>query len=208
MPTVTAQTILDNASALIDEKYVNGVPISSDTGYIKTLEANGIKYINMASKQVFKEIKNFNSLDIDASLNQNSNDIYTVYTIPDDFAGLEEIINLSVGQVVDYRWVAFNQLWMRNTYLGQGTVVYTVNPTEITATTDVVIVPNPIAEEYINNFVAARLAFKFNPVVSEFYANVAAGLLFKIIPTQPADEEPIEDVHGRYWCGYGGSYGY
>lgn len=202
----TVQTVLDSSRALIDEYAVDGVKISAETGYMKTLEQNGIQYINSGLREIFKEVMNIETFEVDNSGSQGSNDIYTIYTMPDNFAGMIEIINLSEGEIPDYKWVGFNKLYVRNTFLGTLSVVYNVYPTVVTAQTDSIVVPNPVALEFLNNFVAARSAMKFNPAVADFYENKANELLFKIVPNQPAEEEPIEDVWGNNWGGYYGYY--
>lgn len=195
--TTTAQDIINYARAAIGEYNVEGVPISSDTGYMKTLQTDGLQFLNMGLKKVFNKSKTVKTFDIDATAN-TTDEIYTIYTMPDDFGGFDDIINLTRGEVIDYKWVGFNKLYMRNTYLGEATLVYNVFPTEITALTDLVNVPNAKAIEFLNNFVASRLALKFNPGVSDFYSREADELLFDILPIQPADEEPIEDSNRGY----------
>jgi hypothetical protein len=52
--TVLVQDILYDARALIDEYNVGGVIISPDETDMKALEQNGIRFINMALREVFK----------------------------------------------------------------------------------------------------------------------------------------------------------
>jgi len=195
--TITAQDIINYARSAIGDYNVEGVPISSDTGYMKTLQTDGLQFLNMGLRKVFKKTKTVNTYAIDATTN-TMDEIYTIYTMPDDFGGLDEIVNLTQGQVVRYKWVGFNQLYMYNTYVGEATVVYNVFPTKITALTDLVNVPNAIAIEFLNNFVASRLALKFNPAVADFYSREADELMFDMLPIQPAEEEEIEDSNGGY----------
>ena len=80
-------------------------------------------------------------------------------------------------------------------------VRHLVQVTEITALTDTVILPNPIAREFVTNFIAARIAMKFNPKLTNFYEEKANELLFKAQDKGPASEESITDVY------FGGNYG-
>ena len=50
----TAQDILYDARALIDEYNEDGVVISSSDTDIQTLEVNGLRFINMAVQEIYK----------------------------------------------------------------------------------------------------------------------------------------------------------
>ncbi len=307
-----AQDILYNARALVDEYNIDGVVISSDTDYIKALEANGIRYINMGLREIYKDSKYFKSFEIsnnripnllgdlsqfdkvdftgvDKNYPENENGVVgakayyfevdsdaTVYieeysgtwdtletinivtsvpsrnkgaitpsddsypirmrfsgttfyrhqnrclfpysfkvipdyrawipvVMPDDFAEINEVICekpvRQYGQDPDYKQEGFNELYINYFFDGNLRVVYSVQVTEVTVSTDTVLLPNPIAIEFLNNFVAARSAMKFNPVLSNFYEQKANELLFKAQDSGPASEESITDYY------FGGNYG-
>ncbi len=305
-----AQDILYNARALVDEYNIDGVVISSDTDYIKALEANGIRYINMGLREIYKDSKYFKSFEIsndripnllgeqfnkvdftgvDKNYPESENGVVgakayyfevdsdaTVYieeysgtwdtletinivtsvpsrnkgvitptddsypirmrfsgttfyrhqnrclfpysfkvipdyrawipvVMPDDFAEINEVICekpvRQYGQDPDYKQEGFNELYINYFFDGNLRVVYSVQVTEVTASTDTVLLPNPIAIEFLNNFVAARSAMKFNPVLSNFYEQKANELLFKAQDSGPASEESITDYY------FGGNYG-
>lgn len=311
----TVQSVLDDAKSLIDEYVVDGVPISSDTDYMKSLEANGIRYINMGLREIYKESKYFKSFEIsnkripnllgdlsqfdkvdftgeDKSYPENGNGVVgakayyfevdsdaTVYieeyngatwdtldtidvvtdvpsrqkglitatnsaypirmrfsgttfyrhenrclfsypfkasaipdyrpwipvTLPDDFGEIDEIICESpvrqYNQDGNYKKEGFDTLYINYFFEGTLRVIYSLQVTEVTQVTDAITVPNPIALEFLNNFVAARSALKFNPAVAEYYDSKAEGLRFMAKGTSPATEEQITDV-------LGGNYGY
>lgn len=62
--TVIAQDLMNDARALIGEGNVEGVPISSDTGYMKTLQTDGINFINMGLREVFEDSEYLKSFEI------------------------------------------------------------------------------------------------------------------------------------------------
>lgn len=310
--TTTAQDIIYDARALIDEYVKDGVVKSSDTSYIKTLEANGIRYLNMALREVFKDAKYYDSFPISNKIIPNllgnlsnfdkvdftgedksypeggivgakayyfevdsdatvyieeysgtwdiletinvvtdepsrhkgkitpTNPDYPIrirfsgstfyrhqnrclfpynfknvpdyrpwipVTLPDNFAEIEEVICekpvRQYGQDSDYKIEGFNELYINYYFEGEIRVVYNTQVTEITALTDLVKLPNPIAREFVNNFVAARSALKFDRDMVNFFEDKANELLFKAQAKGPASEENITD---SYYGGYNGSY--
>jgi len=195
-----AQDILDESRGLIDELNIGGVKIPSTDSDMQALEYNGISYINGALKEVYKRAQNIGEFGID-NTGATSNDIYTIYTLPDDFGSIDEVINLSVGQVLKYKLVGYNKLYVCNSYSGIATVIYNKIPTKITLATDTVILPNPIAYEFVVNYVAARMATTENPQLVNYFEGKAAELYQEAKQISPAKEEDIIDVN------FGGYYG-
>jgi len=310
-----AQDILDSAKGLIDELNVGGVKIPSTDSDMQALEYNGISYINQALREVYRESKSFNTLEVSnkripnllGDLGQfNKVDYigvdqvypptglgvvgakayyvepdsdYTIYieeysggvwsiletitgvttvpvrlkglitptdsnnpiqmrmsgttfyrhenrclysypfkadsipefrpwipvTMPDDFGELDEIIDehpvRQYNQDGNYKWEGFNKLYINFFYEGTLRVIYNPTPTVVTAGTDVITLPNPIALEFCNNFVAARMATTENPQLVNYFEEKANELMFKSSRTGPASEESITDVY------FGGHYG-
>jgi len=203
------QDILNSARALIDEYNVGGVVISSDDSDMKALELNGIQYINSGLSEVYKVAQNVLEYSID-NTGATSDDIYTTFTLPSDFGSIDEIINLTLGQVLKYRLMGYNKMYVENSYLGVATVFYNAIPIIVTAATDTVILSNPMALEFINNFVAARMATTENPQLVNYFEEKANELLFKSETLSPAEEEDIVDVYNDYYGNYtkypGGGY--
>jgi len=198
-----AQDILNTARAFIDELNVGGVVISSDDTDMKALELNGIKYINSALNEVYKVAQNIKPFEID-NTGATTDDIYTIFELPTDFAAIDDIINLTPGQVFKYRLMGYNKMYVENNYLGECTVFYNAIPTVVTLATDTVILTNPIALEFVNNFVAARMATTENPQLINYFEEKANELLIKSSTISPAEEEEISDAYGS--CG-GAYYG-
>lgn len=61
---MTVQEMLYDARALIDEYNEDGTVTSSDDADIKTIETNGIRYINMAVQEIFRYSRSYNEYDI------------------------------------------------------------------------------------------------------------------------------------------------
>jgi len=201
-----AQNILDSARAFIDELNVGGVKISSEDSDMKALEMNGISYINNALSEIYTVAQNLNEFPIDNTA-ATTDDIYTIYELPADFGAIDEIINLTRGQVLKYRLMGYNKMYVENTYLGLATMFYNVIPTVVVLATDTVIITNPMALQFINNFVAARMATTENPQLVNYFEQKANELLFKSKTLSPAEEEEIIDVHNGINYNYpGGGY--
>lgn len=309
---LTVQSVVNNARALIDEYVVDGVPISSDTNYMKSLQANAILYINMGLRTIYKDSKNYKTFEIsnkqipnligtqfnkvdfigddknypddgvvgakayyfevdsDATvyIEEFNGSVWNVLNtinvvtdvpnrqkglitatdqsypirirfsgttfyrhqnrclfsypfkasaipdyrpwvpieLPEDFGEIEEVI---VERQVEryenmpnYKMEGFNEMYINYFFEGDLRVIYSVQVTEVTQLTDSVILPNPIALEFLNNFVAARSAFKFNPAVADFYAVEADKLLFQAKDHGPAQEEQITNVFNGGYYGY------
>ena len=62
--TVVAQDLINDARACIGEYNVGGVPISSDTEYMKTLQTDGIRFVNQGLREVYKDAKYYKSFEI------------------------------------------------------------------------------------------------------------------------------------------------
>lgn len=205
-----AQDILNSARALIDELNVGGVVISSDDTDMKALELNGLYFINSALSEVYKVAQNIKEYEID-NTGATTDDIYTIFELPSDFGAISEIINLTLSQVLKYRLMGYNKMYVENTYLGKCTVFYNTIPTVVQLSTDEVILTNPIALQFVNNFVAARMATTENPQLVNYFEEKANELLFKSKTISPAEEEDIVDAYGFNNCNYrypgGGYYG-
>jgi len=163
-----AQDILYSARALIDEYNTGGVIISSSDSDMQALELNGIQYINSALSEVYKIAQNIGEYEIDNTA-ATTDDIYTIFTLPSDFGAIDEILNLTPGQILKYRLMGYNKMYVENSYLGIATVFYNTIPTVVVLTTDTVVLTNPIALQFVNNFVAARMATTENPQIVNFF---------------------------------------
>lgn len=196
-----ASTFLLNARALIDEENVGGVELPTTDSDIAALEQNGIRYLNMALREVYKFAENVGEFEVD-NTGASTEEIYTIYTMPSDFASLREVVNLTYGQNLRYKWVGFNKMYVNNTYLGKCTVIYNAMPTEVTSRTDEVTISNPLAIEFINNFIAARMANKIDPDLVNFFEQKSNEILFKAQQPNPAEEEELQGspyVENRLW---------
>ncbi len=314
--TVEAQEIMYDARALIGEHTQDGVVISPDANYMKTLQADGIRMINMGLREVFKDAQYFNSFEIsnnripnllgdlsqfdkvdftgiDKVYPESENGVVgakayyfevdsdaTVYieefngsvwnvletinvvtdipsrnkgpitptddsypiqirfsgttfyrhqnrclfpysfktipdyrpwipvTLPDDFAEVDEVIcekpERQYGQDSNFKQEGFGLFYINYFFDGTLRVIYAVQVVDIVALTDIVKLPNPIAREFVTNFVAARLCNKFNPILTNFFEDKSNELLFKAQSKGPASEESISDVY--LGGGYGSSY--
>jgi len=310
-----AQDILDSSRGLIDELNVGGVKIPSTDSDMQALEYNGISYINQALREVYRESKSFQTLEVsnkripnllgdlgqfnkidfigtDQVYPENGLGVvgakayyvepdadYTIYieefngsawvilttltavtsvpvrlkglitpsddsypiqmrmsgttfyrhenrclysypfksdaipeyrpwipiTMPSDFGELDEIIDehpvRQYSQDGNYKWEGFDKLYINYFYEGTLRVIYNPTPTIVTLGTDTVILPNPIALEFCNNFVAARMATTENPQLVNYFEQKANELMFKANKTGPSSEEAITDVY------FGGNYG-
>lgn len=312
--TKTAQSVLYDARALINQLNRNGTVISSDNNDMKTLETDGIRYINMGSREVFRESKYTKSFEVSRKLIPNllgtfsnfekvdfigSDQSYpengvegakayyfevdsdaTIYIeeyngvswvaletisittdvpvrkkglitasdssypirirfsgttfyrhqnrclysypfkdvdsvpeyrpwvpieLPVDFAEIDEIITeypvRQYSQDSFYKMEGFNTLYVNFYYEGNFRIIYYVQVTEVTTGTDLVYLPNQIAVEFLNNFVAARLANRYNPDLVNYFEGKANELMFKATQKGPSSEEKITDVY------FGGVYG-
>ena len=201
-----AQDILDSARGLIDELNVGGVKIPSTDTDMQALEYNGISYINQALRKAYKRAQNIGEYEIDNTAATNDT-IYTIYTLPDDFGSLDDVVNLTAGQIVKYKLIGYNKMYVYNTYLGVATVVYNKKPTVITLGTDTVELSNPIAEEFVINFVAARMATTENPQLVNYFEGEADRNFFDMKLISPAEEEDIDNVYINLYGFNGGYYG-
>jgi len=126
-------------------------------------------------------------------------------TMPSDFGELDEIIDehptRQYTQDGNYKWEGFDKLYINFYYEGTLRIIYNPTPVKIVLATDTVILPNPIALEFCNNFVAARMATTENPQLVNYFEQKANELMFKSNKTGPASEEAITDVY------FGGYYG-
>jgi len=314
--TVTAQEILYDARALIGEYSQDGVVISSDTNYMKTLQADGLRMVNMGLREVFRDTKYYDTLEIsnkripnllgdmtqfdkvdftgvDKVYPEGGNGVVgakayyfevdsdaTVYieeyngsvwnvletinivtdepsrnkgaitptdpsypiqirfsgttfyrhqnrclfpysfkvipeyrpwipvTLPNNFAEINEVIcekpERQYGQDADFKQEGFNKLYINYFFDGTLRVIYSTQIVEVTALTDLVQLPNQLSREFVNNFVAARLCNKFNPVLTNYFEDKSNELLFKAQSKGPASVESITDVYlgGGYGSGY------
>ncbi len=314
--TVIGQDVIKDARALIGEYSNNGTVISSDTDYMKTIETDGTRFINMGLREVFKdssylksfEISNnripnllgdlsqFNKVDftgVDKSYPENSVGVVgakayyfevdsdaTVYIeeydgsvwnvletinivtdipsrnkgpitptnndypirirfsgttfyrhqnrclfpysfknipdyrpwipveLPEDFGEIDEVVcekpERQYGQDPNFKQEGFGELYINYFFDGNLRVIYSPQVTELQTLDDSVVLPNPIAREFLNNFVAARLCNKFNPILTNYFEDKSNELLFKAQSKGPASEESITDVYfgGGYGSGY------
>ena len=206
LQTITAQTFIFRARALVRQYNRNGTVISDDNNDMKTLQTDGIQFLNMALNEAYRVGDYTKTFEIDNTAADTSN-IYTIFTMPDDFAAFEEIINLSEGEVLNFKYVGFNEIYMKNTYTGKANVIYSVKQPEVTALTDEIYVPDLHAQEFIHNFIAARLANRYDPDLVNYFEDKANELLFKASEKGAASEESIVDVYNGYYRNTEGYYG-
>ncbi len=125
--------------------------------------------------------------------------------MPDDFGEVDKIIEERPERqyLIDsnYKWEGYDRLYINYFYDGTSRVIYSVIHPIVTASTDTIILPNPTALEFVNNFVAARMATTENPDLVNFFEGKANELMFKSTKSGPASEESITDVY------FGGAYG-
>ena len=191
---MTAQDILDNARALIDELNIDGVRISADDTDIKAMEFNGILFLNQALREIYKNAQNIGEYEID-NTGADTDNIYTVFELPDNFGSIDDIINLTLYQTLEYKLVGYNKLYVNNSYLGIANVIYNKIPEVITLVTDTVSLPNPLAYEFVNNFVAARIAITENPDYVNYFEGKAEELYQEAKSISPTEEEIIDSYY-------------
>lgn len=310
-----AQDLLYNARSLIDEYNTGGVVNPSSDSDMKELELNGIRYVNMALREVYKksneyktieishkrmpnllgDLSQFNKVDfigVDQSYPISGAGVvgatayyvepdsdYTIYIeefngtvwniletltgvtdvpvrlkgliiptdksypiqmrmsgttfyrhqnrclfsypfkasaipefrpwipteLPDDFGELVEIFDEHPERQLtkdgNYKLEGRKTLYFNYFYDGTLRVIYYPIPVEVTVGTDEVFLPNPMALEFVNNFVAARMATIENPSLVNYYESKANELMFELTKKGPASEETITDVY------FGGNYG-
>lgn len=125
--------------------------------------------------------------------------------LPDDFAELVEIIDehpvRQRAKDGNYKQEGRKTFYINYFYEGTLRFIYYPFPTQVTDVTDEVYLNNPQAVEFVNNFVAARMATIENPSLVNFYEAKANELMFELTKGGPASEETITDV---YW---GNNYG-
>jgi hypothetical protein len=126
-------------------------------------------------------------------------------TMPDDFGELDKVIDEHPTRQYSidsqYKWEEFDTLYINYFYEGTLRVLYNPKPPTVTLATDTVTLPNPISQEFVNNFVAARMATTENPQLVNYFEEKANELIFKSTRSGPASEEKISDVY------FGGNYG-
>lgn len=125
--------------------------------------------------------------------------------LPEDFAELVEIIDeypeREQNKDGNYKQEGRKTFYINYFYEGTLRFIYHPFPQEVTTVNDVVYLNNPQAVEFVNNFVAARMATIENPSLVNFYESKANEIMFELTKSGPASEETITDV---YW---GNNYG-
>ena len=122
------------------------------------------------------------------------------FEMPSDFGTLEEIIaQYPVGnyaQVAGYKWEGRKRLLVNIGFEGSIKVIYKPIPVQLTTVNDEVEVYNPIAQQFLRFFVAAKLATTENPDLVNFFEGKANEMKYEALKGEPASEELIQDYYG------------
>lgn len=120
------------------------------------------------------------------------------YTMPDDFATLEEIIlenpNYIRSQV--YKWEGLKTLAVDYRYKGLITVKYKPTPVVLTDENEEIPVYDPVILEAIKYDVAAKVAVTENSKLVNYYQELSDEAYLLAFREPPSSAEPIQDVLG------------
>lgn len=137
--------------------------------------------------------------------------------MPNDFGELHKIIGEYPYQQyvvqANYKWEGFDDLYFKYDYEGSLRIVYVPIPDQVTELTDTLVINDPIAIQFINFYVAAKVATAENQKLVQFYEDKSNELKFMAEKTKPNGEEKIMDVYNGnsrhdYTDGYFGGGGY
>lgn len=195
---MTVQDLLYDARSLLDDYNTGGV-VLSETETEET-DTNALRYINMGLGEVYPYARYFKTHEITQTPTDEQRQAmkWIPYELPSDFGDLDKIVldddKYQVDAIIQLE--GYNTIYVAWWYEGTFRVVYKPKPTRPTSLTDVLPINNPLAEQFMVYYVAAKIAITDLPDQANYFEQKANELLFKASRPQPARENRIVDVYG------------
>jgi len=194
---MTIQDLIYDARALVDDYNTDGVVNSS--GSTAETDTNAVRYVFSGLNKVYKYAEYYNTYELTLTPTDEQKEArkWIPNAMPSDFGQLVKIVEDTDTYKID----SITQLEVGNVlytpYWFEGTlrVIYNPYPTRITDLSAELPVRNPLALNFMINFVAAKIALTDLPQYADFFEGEANELLLQAAQPQPAQATEIEDVY-------------
>jgi hypothetical protein len=194
---MTVQDILYDVRALYDEYSEDGNILPSSE--VQSIESNGLRFINMGLSEVYKHLEYYKTFDFtqNPTAEQLSARKWLAYTLPTDMAQIDQVVVDNEERTVlsGYRLEGYNTLYLPVTFIGDVRVIYKPKLVKLTAMTDELPNNNPIVDQFIAYYTAAKLGLSEDPNKVTFLEQKSNELKFEITKKQPSTIERITDVY-------------
>lgn len=197
---MTAQELLYDARALLDEYNSGGVPLSAEE--TAEIDTNAIRYIYSGLCEIYPYARFYKSETIQhrPTDEQRNDGTWLEYDMPSDLGDIERMAVVNKRYELD----VISQLEGNKLYISPCDdldirITYKPRPTR-PAITDELPIKHSIAEQFMVYYVAAKIAITELPDHANFLEQKSNELLMMAMRAQPAKEVPIVDVYfrGRY----------
>ena len=194
---MTVQDLLYDARSLLDD-YNSGGVVLAESETIET-DTNALRYINMGLNKAYSYTRDYKTYEITQVPTevQKQAEKWIPYTLPSDFGQLDKIVLDESEYILDNtaKLEGYNTLYVSYQYEGTMRVVYKPKPVRLTSFTDEILINNPLVEQFLVYYVAAKIALTDLPDQANFFESESLELLRAGTKPQPAQETPIINVY-------------
>ena len=194
---MTVQDLLYDARSLLDD-YNSGGTVLAESETSET-DVNALRYINMGINKAYPYARNFKTHVITQvpTPEQKQAQRWIAYTLPSDFGQLDKIVLDDTKYILDHtvQLEGYNTLYVSYEFEGTLRVVYKPRPIRLTSFTDEILINNPLAEQFLVYYVAAKIALTDLPDQADFFESESLELLKMAAKPQPSQELPIINVY-------------
>lgn len=121
------------------------------------------------------------------------------YTLPTNVGDIKKVVTeyptRQYSNDSNFKLEGFNDLYINYFYDGEIRIIYSPIPETLTDATDIIPINNPIALQFLNYYVAAKIALTEAPDIANFLEQKSNELKFESIKGQPSSEVKITDMY-------------